>query len=200
MVGEARAHVQGESLKARAALHVRLINSPIARAEGTMKMYLFAAAIGVAACVPMTAQADLVTPGFYSAASFTAYWPDYHTAGGTLIGPNTLTGGEADIGYRFNRYYAVEGGYTYADGNNTILGNSVDLWGFCLSAIVRTSRCLARLVRPTSLGMAASMVFRPTDHLVRCVSAEVSSIRRHRNGPSAPVSAMASRTSHRSVA
>ncbi len=34
MVGEARAHVQGESLKARAALLVRLLNSPITRIGG----------------------------------------------------------------------------------------------------------------------------------------------------------------------
>jgi hypothetical protein len=34
MVGEARAHVQGESLKARAALRVRLVNSPSARGGG----------------------------------------------------------------------------------------------------------------------------------------------------------------------
>ncbi len=38
MVGEARAHVQGESLKARAALHVRLINSPIARGKRRLDM------------------------------------------------------------------------------------------------------------------------------------------------------------------
>ena len=33
-VGEARVYVQGESLKARAALLVRLINSPITRIRG----------------------------------------------------------------------------------------------------------------------------------------------------------------------
>jgi hypothetical protein len=32
-VGEARAYVQGESLKARAALHVRLSNSPAVKGE-----------------------------------------------------------------------------------------------------------------------------------------------------------------------
>ncbi len=36
MVGEARAHVQDESLKARAALLVRLLNSPSARGESEM--------------------------------------------------------------------------------------------------------------------------------------------------------------------
>jgi hypothetical protein len=34
MVGEACAYVQDESLKAQAALHVRLTNSPVTRIEG----------------------------------------------------------------------------------------------------------------------------------------------------------------------
>lgn len=52
MVGEARAHVQGESLKARAALHVRLINSPITRAEGIiMRAILIVWAVLLTGCV-----------------------------------------------------------------------------------------------------------------------------------------------------
>ena len=41
-VGEAYAHVQGESLKAYAALHARLINSPITRSEEQMKIIVLA--------------------------------------------------------------------------------------------------------------------------------------------------------------
>src|SRR5262249_34379941 len=43
MVGEARAYVQGESLKARAALLRRLSNSPIARGRGMKIINLLAA-------------------------------------------------------------------------------------------------------------------------------------------------------------
>jgi hypothetical protein len=59
MVGEARAHVQGESLKARAALHTRLLNSPITRGEGMSWewAWVFIAVVGITAIIRAIDQA-----------------------------------------------------------------------------------------------------------------------------------------------
>ena len=91
---------------------------------------VFVAALSSAA----TAQADEpFASGLYVVGGYEAWWPTYAQIYDSGV-PGMLNGFDADVGWRFNRYYAIEGGYYHASGssdlNVTFQGAELDAFGF----------------------------------------------------------------------
>jgi hypothetical protein len=95
----------------------------------------WAAAI-MALCAAGSAQADPYIPGLYTVINYSAAFPDFGKITGVSL-PSELDGVEADIGWRFNRFYSVEASYSYFVGQKTGNGQSltVDLQDGSLDAL-----------------------------------------------------------------
>ncbi|MGB8363529.1 MAG: outer membrane protein [Rhizomicrobium sp.] len=76
--------------------------------------------IVAAACAVLggtgAAHADIFTTGLYTVINYAAVVPTYKAVSGVST-PSYLDGVEADVGWRFNRYYSVEASYDYSTGN-----------------------------------------------------------------------------------
>jgi len=68
------------------------------------------------------AQADMFTPGLYTVINYSGAYPDYRNFKGA---PTFLDGVEADVGWRFNRFYSVEASYSYFTGSNNPASNNL---------------------------------------------------------------------------
>lgn len=115
-----------------------------------MRTCFFAAVFALAASSAAMAQTDEpFASGLYAAGGYEAWWPNYENGTGIDV-PKMLNGFDADIGWRLNRYYAVEGGYCYATGS-TALGLTMQEPRsmpsvICLSARAAISRSMAKRV------------------------------------------------------
>jgi Outer membrane protein beta-barrel domain len=100
-----------------------------------------AAAIVIAGIVAAgVAHADpIFTDGFYTVIGYSGAYPDFKEIKG-FHSPSYLDGVEADVGWRFNRYYSVEASYSYFTGSknpmgggsytNTLQTGSIDALGY----------------------------------------------------------------------
>ena len=68
------------------------------------------------------AQAGSFTPGLYTVINYSGAYPDYRSIKGA---PSFLDGVEADLGWRFNRFYSVEASYSYFTGSNNPASNNL---------------------------------------------------------------------------
>ena len=71
------------------------------------------------------AHADTFTTGLYTVINYAAAVPNYKAVSGVST-PSYLDGVEADIGWRFNRYYSVEASYDYNTGSTRSGGTTFD--------------------------------------------------------------------------
>ena len=104
-----------------------------------MKIRVAAMALAAGLTLAGAARADdIFTTGLYTVIGYSGAYPDFkHVAG--VNTPSYLDGVEADIGWRFNRFYSVEASYSYftgstnpADGSfsNTLQDGSIDALGY----------------------------------------------------------------------
>src|SRR5271163_2606903 len=80
--------------------------------------YRVAAAI-VAGCLAASAGAradPIFTTGFYTVIGYSGAYPDFKQELHVNT-PSYMDGVEADVGWRFNRYYSVEASYSYFTGS-----------------------------------------------------------------------------------
>lgn len=101
-----------------------------------MKSFIWGAALCAALssfAVAAQAAGDPFQPGFYLSGGSEVWVPTYRY-GLSAIAPNVLYGGEIDAGWRFNRYYSVEAGYSAAAGSATVAATvqalSIDAYGY----------------------------------------------------------------------
>lgn len=69
------------------------------------------------------AHADIFHPGLYTVINYSAAYPDYKSIANVYT-PSSLDGVEADLGWRFNRYYSVEASYSYFTGSKDSHGTA----------------------------------------------------------------------------
>lgn len=67
------------------------------------------------------AHADIFTPGLYTVINYSGAYPDFKKTP-TFENPSFLDGVEADVGWRFNRFYSVEASYSYFTGSKNPTG------------------------------------------------------------------------------
>jgi opacity protein-like surface antigen len=89
-------------------------------------MRLRCAAPILSAClfVASGAMADPFMPGLYTVINYSGAYPDYRKIPHVSF-PSELDGVEADIGWRFNRFYSIEGSYSYFNGQKNADGESL---------------------------------------------------------------------------
>ncbi len=87
-------------------------------------MRIRCAAAILALCAAGSAEADPYIPGMYTVINYSGALPDFKKISGVSL-PSQLDGVEADIGWRFNRFYSVEASYSYFTGQKTGNGQSV---------------------------------------------------------------------------
>jgi len=90
-------------------------------------MKLRVAALALASCTVFAgaAFADNFIPGLYTVINYSGAYPDFKNNNTLLPGsstPSFLDGVEADIGWRFNRYYSMEASYSYFTGSKNTPG------------------------------------------------------------------------------
>ena len=88
-------------------------------------MKLRVAALVLAGCtiVAGAAQADIFTPGLYTVINYSGAYPDFKKTT-TFETPSFLDGVEADLGWRFNRFYSIEASYSYFTGSKRPAGQA----------------------------------------------------------------------------
>jgi hypothetical protein len=86
-------------------------------------MNLRVAALALAGCmiVAGAARADIFTHGFYTVINYSGAYPDFKKTN-TFENPSYLDGVEANLGWRFNRFYSVEASYSYYQGSKNPTG------------------------------------------------------------------------------
>ncbi len=91
-------------------------------------MKLCGAVVLVGLVAAGSAAADPYMPGYYAVINYTGAFPDYRPF---RIGPlagvamaSRLDGVQANIGWRFNRFYSIEGSYFYYSGQKNANGTS----------------------------------------------------------------------------
>jgi hypothetical protein len=89
-----------------------------------MKVLCTAAVLLSCAIAAGGANADPYIPGLYTVINYSAAFPDYRKIPDISL-PSELDGVEADIGWRFNRFYSVEASYSYFTGQRTGNGQSI---------------------------------------------------------------------------
>jgi len=67
---------------------------------------------------------DPYIPGLYTVINYSGAFPSYKKVP-TISFPSELDGVEADIGWRFNRFYSVEASYSYFEGQKNANGQSL---------------------------------------------------------------------------
>ena len=72
-------------------------------------------ALLVAATISARAD-DIFTNGLYTVINYSGAYADFKKLPGVLT-PSFLDGVEGDVGWRFNRFYSVEGSYSYYTGS-----------------------------------------------------------------------------------
>jgi hypothetical protein len=85
-----------------------------------MKSYIGVGGCALALAVSAAANAADFQPGLYNTVGYEALWPTYKNGVGALA-PSMLNGFDVGAGWRFNRYYTVEGSYGYATGTSSFL-------------------------------------------------------------------------------
>ncbi|HTW36306.1 MAG TPA: outer membrane beta-barrel protein [Rhizomicrobium sp.] len=105
-----------------------------------MKIRVAAMALAAGLTLAGAARADdIFTTGLYTVIGYSGAYPDFkHVAG--VNTPSYLDGVEADGGWRFNRFYSIEGSYSYFTGStnpasgtsftNTLQDGSIDALGY----------------------------------------------------------------------
>lgn len=102
-----------------------------------MKCLRFAALLVVLVAAE-SARAEPFIPGLYTVINYSAAFPDFRNLPHTPL-PSLLDGVEADIGWRFNRFYSVEASYSFFTGQRnsgatslttTLQDGSVDALGY----------------------------------------------------------------------
>ncbi len=84
------------------------------------------AAVFLAACAYTGgAQAEIFTRGLYTVIGYSGARPDFKSIPNVAT-PSLLDGVEADIGWRFSRFYSVEASYSYFWGSKSSNGISFD--------------------------------------------------------------------------
>jgi opacity protein-like surface antigen len=105
-----------------------------------MKIHIAAAIVAAGIVAAGTARADSIfTTGLYTVINYSGAYPDFKEITG-FHSPSYLDGVEADLGWRFNRYYSVEASYSYFTGSknpaggtsftNTLQTGSIDALGY----------------------------------------------------------------------
>jgi len=84
------------------------------------------AVLGLGLVAAGTAAADPYFPGLYTVINYSGAFPDYRGLK-NVSKPSMLDGVEADIGWRFNRFYSMEGSYSYFTGQKTAGGQSLTI-------------------------------------------------------------------------
>jgi opacity protein-like surface antigen len=91
-----------------------------------MKRHVAAAMLAAGTVFAGAAQAQSVFNGLYTDIGYSGAYPDFKHGAGTHT-PSYLDGVEADVGWRFNRFYSIEASYSYFTGSsNTAGGPSFD--------------------------------------------------------------------------
>jgi len=104
-----------------------------------MKRRVAAAVLAAGTVFAGAAEAQGIFNGLYTVIGYSGAYPDFkHGAG--LHTPSYLDGVEADVGWRFNRFYSMEASYSYFTGssnsaggpsfNNTLQDGSIDALGY----------------------------------------------------------------------
>ncbi|HUO92183.1 MAG TPA: outer membrane beta-barrel protein [Rhizomicrobium sp.] len=104
-----------------------------------MKHCIAAAGLAAAIAVAGSAHAQSTYNGFYTVINYTGAFPDFKKALG-ISTPSYLDGVEANVGWRFNRFYTMEASYDYYSGsthtpggpsfNTTLQEGSLDALGY----------------------------------------------------------------------
>lgn len=89
-----------------------------------MKIRCAAAILSACALAAGEAAADPYIPGLYTVINYSGAFPDYRKIPNVSL-PSHLDGVEADMGWRFNRFYSVEASYSYFTGQKTANGVSL---------------------------------------------------------------------------
>lgn len=74
-----------------------------------------------------SAAADPFMPGYYAVINYSGAFPNFRAFTAAFNGiskPSMLDGVEANIGWRFNRFYSIEGSYFYYSGQKNSEGES----------------------------------------------------------------------------
>lgn len=83
-----------------------------------------AAALAASLCCAASARADdIFTTGLYTDLGYTGADPDFKKIANVYT-PSFMDGVEADMGWRFNRFYSVEASYSYYTGAKNFVGTS----------------------------------------------------------------------------
>lgn len=103
-----------------------------------MNRHLAAALLAAGTVFAGAAQAQDMFNGLYTVIGYSGAYPDFkHVA--HVNTPSYLDGVEADVGWRFNRFYSVEASYSYFTGStspsgqsftNTLQDGSIDALGW----------------------------------------------------------------------
>jgi opacity protein-like surface antigen len=90
-------------------------------------MKLRVAALALASCTVIAgaAHADNFIPGLYTVINYSGAYPDFkNNVPLGFSSPSFLDGVEADIGWRFNRFYSMEASYSYFTGSKNSPGST----------------------------------------------------------------------------
>jgi Outer membrane protein beta-barrel domain len=104
-----------------------------------MKHRIAAASLAAGIAFAGSAHAQGVYNGFYTVINYTGAFPDFKRVTG-ISTPSYLDGVEANVGWRFNRFYTMEASYDYYSGsthspggpsfNTTLQQGSLDALGY----------------------------------------------------------------------
>lgn len=103
-----------------------------------MKHRIAAAVLAVGTVLAGGAQAQDMFNGLYTVIGYSGAYPDFKKVTGVHTS-SYLDGVEADVGWRFNRFYSIEASYSYFTGstspssqsfNNTLQDGSIDALGW----------------------------------------------------------------------
>jgi hypothetical protein len=104
-----------------------------------MKRPLAAAVLAAGTALAGSAHAQNIFNGLYTDIAYSGAYPDFKKVVGVST-PSYLDGVEATVGWRFNRFYSIEGSYDYYTGsshlpgvtaiNTTLQDGSIDALGW----------------------------------------------------------------------
>jgi len=103
-----------------------------------MKRHVAAAILAAGTVFAGAAQAQDMFNGLYTNIGYSGAYPDFKRIAHVYT-PSYLDGVEADVGWRFNRFYSVEASYSYFTGStkpsggsftNTLQEGSIDALGW----------------------------------------------------------------------
>jgi len=94
---------------------------------------------GGLACTGGASAQGIFTPGLYTVINYSGAYPDFKQIAHVNT-PSYMDGVEADIGWRFNRFYSIEASYSYFTGStnpkggtsatNTLQDGAIDAIGY----------------------------------------------------------------------